>query len=200
MTSVAQLRLASASPRRRELLASIGVQVEVAPVNIDETPHTGESAEAYVARLAIAKALAGVAQSGSASASAGLPTLGSDTAVVCEGRILGKPEDEAHAFAMLKSLSARRHEVLTSVAVAGPQGTLETTVVTAVHMREISDAEISAYWRTGEPVDKAGGYAIQGLASVFVTRIEGSYSAVVGLPLFETAQLLARQGVTIWHD
>lgn len=198
MTPVAQLRLASASPRRRELLASIGVQVEVAPVNIDETPHAGEIAEAYVARLAIAKARAGAAQSGSASA--GLPTLGSDTAVVCDGRILGKPEDEAHAFAMLKSLSARRHEVLTSVAVAGPQGTLETTVATAVHMREISDAEISAYWRTGEPVDKAGGYAIQGLASVFVTRIEGSYSAVVGLPLFETAQLLTRQGVAIWHD
>lgn len=196
MTSVAQLRLASASPRRRELLASIGVQVEVAPVDIDETPHAGESAEAYVARLAIAKAQTGAAQSGSAA----LPTLGSDTAVVCDGRILGKPEDEAHAFAMLKSLSARRHEVLTSVAVAGPQGTLETTVSTAVHMREISDAEISAYWRTGEPADKAGGYAIQGLASVFVTRIEGSYSAVVGLPLFETAQLLTRQGVAIWHD
>lgn len=198
MTPVAQLRLASASPRRRELLASIGVQVEVAPVHIDETPHVGESGETYVARLAIAKAQAGAAQSDSAAA--GLPTLGSDTAVVCDGRILGKPEDEAHAFAMLKSLSARRHEVLTSVAVVGPQGTLETTVATAVQMREISNAEISAYWRTGEPVDKAGGYAIQGLGAVFVARIEGSYSAVVGLPLFETAQLLMRQGVAIWHD
>lgn len=193
----ARLRLASTSPRRRELLASIGVPVEVLAVDIDERPHARESARAYVARLAIAKARAGAALSGATPA--GLPTLGSDTAVVCDGRILGKPENQAHARAMLKSLSARRHEVLTSVAVVGPRGTLETTVATRVHMREISDAEIAAYWDTGEPIDKAGGYAIQGLAAVFVTHIEGSYSAVVGLPLFETAQLLARQGVSIWR-
>ncbi|ALM52939.1 Maf family protein [Halomonas huangheensis] len=187
-----QLRLASASPRRRELLASIGIKVVVSPVDIDETPQPEECAEDYVARLAIAKAEAGAIGDG-------LPTLGSDTAVVCDGRILGKPRDEAHAFAMLKSLSARQHQVLTSVAVVGPQGTLETTVVTAVHMRAISNDEIRAYWHTGEPSDKAGGYAIQGLAAVFVERIEGSYSAVVGLPLYETAQLLARQGVAVWQ-
>ena len=190
--SSAVLRLASASPRRRELLASIGVTVEVRPVDIDESPRGGERPQAYVLRLAREKALAG-AQLGT------LPTLGSDTAVVCDQRILGKPADRAEAAAMLRLLSGRSHEVLTAVAVNGPAGLLEVCVSTRVVMREISDAECTAYWHTGEPFDKAGGYAIQGFAAIFVERIEGSYSAVVGLPLYETAMLLRRQGVPLWE-
>jgi len=185
------LCLASASPRRRELLSSIGVAVEVRPVAIDETPAPGEGAEAYVARLAREKALAGARRSS-------LPTLGSDTAVVRDGEILGKPEGPEHAAAMLRSLSGREHRVLTAVAVTGPAGLLEACVTTRVAMREIGDDEIAAYWATGEPADKAGGYAIQGRAAVFIERIAGSHSAVVGLPLFETAVLLRRQGVALW--
>jgi len=185
------LRLASASPRRRDLLASIGITVEVSPVDIDETPRPGETAEAYVRRLAREKAEAGVQ-------GVALPTLGSDTAVVLDGEILGKPRDRAHAAEMLTALAGRTHEVLTAVAVIGPAGLLETCVATRVVMRSVSAAEIAAYWATGEPADKAGGYAIQGRAAVFVERIEGSHSAVVGLPLFETAMLLRRQGIALW--
>lgn len=185
------LCLASASPRRRDLLASIGVAVEVRPVDIDESVRRGESATDYVVRLARAKALAGRRLSS-------LPVLGSDTAVVLDGEILGKPRDRDDAAAMLRALSGRAHEVVTAVAVAGPAGLLDACVATRVVMREIGDAEIAAYWATGEPADKAGGYAIQGLAAVFVARIEGSHSAVVGLPLFETAELLRRQGVPLW--
>lgn len=189
----AVLCLASASPRRRDLLASIGVVVEVRPVDIDETPRLEEQPHAYVLRLAREKAMAG-------SRLGALPTLGSDTAVVCAGRILGKPADRDEAIAMLRQLSGRSHEVLTAVAVNGPRGLLEVCVSTRVAMREISAAECAAYWETGEPVDKAGGYAIQGLAAIFVERIEGSHSAVVGLPLYETSRLLQRQGVPVWHQ
>lgn len=185
------LCLASASPRRRELLASIGVPLTACPVDIDETPLPGESAEAYVTRLAREKALAGARLSS-------LPTLGSDTAVVLDGAILGKPEGPALAAAMLRSLAGREHRVLTAVAVTGPAGLLDACVATTVTMREISDDEIAAYWASGEPADKAGGYAIQGRAAVFVEHIAGSHSAVVGLPLFETAALLRRQGVALW--
>lgn len=185
------LCLASASPRRRELLASIGVPLTACPVDIDETPLPGESAEAYVTRLAREKALAGTRLSS-------LPTLGSDTAVVLDGAILGKPEGPAHAAAMLRSLAGREHRVLTAVAVTGPAGLLDACVATTVAMREISDDEIAAYWASGEPADKAGGYAIQGRAAVFVEHIAGSHSAVVGLPLFETAALLRRQGMALW--
>ncbi|MEE3216524.1 MAG: Maf family protein, partial [Pseudomonadota bacterium] len=139
---------------------------------------------------------AGLAQPGAASEDR--VTLGSDTAVVRDGQILGKPADAAEGFAMLRSLSGRDHQVMTAVAVTGPAGLLEVTVVTDVTMRMIEDAEIHAYWRSGEPQDKAGGYAIQGLAAVFVERIAGSHSAVVGLPLFETAALLRQQGVALW--
>ncbi|NYS76193.1 MULTISPECIES: nucleoside triphosphate pyrophosphatase [Halomonadaceae] len=186
------LCLASASPRRRALLESIGVSVTVHPCDIDETPLVGESAQAYVQRLAIAKAKA-------ASPLTDLPTLGSDTAVVVDGRILGKPVDAEQGADMLRLLSGRQHEVLTAVAVSGPEGMLSCCVTTQVTMREIEAHEIAAYWRTGEPADKAGGYAIQGLAAIFVKQIHGSHSAVVGLPLFETAHLLRRQGVPIWQ-
>ncbi|UYF98568.1 MULTISPECIES: Maf family protein [unclassified Halomonas] len=185
------LCLASASPRRKALLASIGVAVEVRASNIDETPLENESAHDYVERLAIAKARA-------CFGATGLAVLGSDTAVVLDGRVLGKPESAAHGREMLAALSSRTHQVMTGVAVIGPAGTLSTVVTTEVRMRAISDAEIARYWETGEPWDKAGGYAIQGLASVFVEEIRGSHSAVVGLPLFETAALLSRQGVSVW--
>ncbi|MFC4206735.1 Maf family protein [Vreelandella malpeensis] len=185
------LCLASASPRRRALLNSIGVAVEVVATNVDETPLPGECAAAYVERLARAKASAALGHTA-------LPVLGSDTAVVLDGRILGKPVDEADAHAMLAALSGRSHEVLTGVAVIGPRGVCACVVTTTVHMRMVEGDEIRSYWRTGEPQDKAGGYAIQGLASVFVEQIHGSHSAVVGLPLFETAQLLSKQGVSVW--
>ncbi|QJQ96450.1 MULTISPECIES: nucleoside triphosphate pyrophosphatase [Halomonadaceae] len=187
----ASLCLASASPRRRELLASIGVEIEVRAVDIDETPHPDEAPRDYVLRLARDKARA-------VSDATHLPVLGSDTAVILDGRVLGKPRDRAHASEMLAALSGTTHEVLTGVAVEGPAGLLEVCVVTRVTLRKIVAEEIAAYWETGEPVDKAGGYAIQGLAAIFVERIEGSYSAVVGLPLFETADLLIRQGVPLW--
>ncbi|MFI0471529.1 Maf family protein [Halomonas sp. HMF6819] len=185
------LCLASASPRRKALLESIGVAVEVRASHIDETPLKNESAHDYVERLAIAKARA-------CAGATSLAVLGSDTAVVLDGRVLGKPESAAHGREMLAALSCRTHQVMTGVAVIGPAGTLTEVVTTEVRMRAISDAEIARYWETGEPQDKAGGYAIQGLAAVFVEEIRGSHSAVVGLPLFETAALLSRQGVSVW--
>ncbi|SDL86137.1 septum formation protein [Franzmannia pantelleriensis] len=187
----ATLRLASASPRRRDLLASIGVSVEVHPVDIDETPWPEEAPRNYVQRLARDKTLAGAVGSR-------LPTLGSDTAVVLNGEIFGKPRDQAHAAEMLEALAGNTHQVLTAIAVSGPAGLLECCVTSRVTLRHISAAEIDAYWATGEPADKAGGYAIQGLAAVFVAEMQGSHSAVVGLPLFETAALLSRQGVPLW--
>ncbi|MFM9271610.1 Maf family protein [Halomonas elongata] len=186
------IRLASASPRRRELLAGIEVSVEVRPMDIDETPLEGESPEAYVTRLARGKAAAG-------HRAGGLPTLGADTAVVRDGEILGKPADAEQAAAMLRSLAGRTHEVMTAVAVCGQAGMLTSCVRSRVTLREIDAVEIEAYWRTGEPADKAGGYAIQGRGAVFVTHLEGSHSAVVGLPLCETADLLFRQGVPLWN-
>ncbi|MBH8580352.1 Maf family protein [Bisbaumannia pacifica] len=189
----ASLILASASPRRRDLLASIGVAPLVRPVHIDETPAPDEAPLAYVTRLAREKALAGAT-----AAAPGQAVLGADTVVVLGERILGKPQDRADGLAMLAALSGGEHRVITAVAVTGPAGLLETAVTTRVGMREISPAEAEAYWATGEPADKAGGYAVQGLAATFVSRLEGSYSAVVGLPLFETAELLRRQGLPLW--
>nr|WP_207037322.1 Maf family protein [Salinicola sp. DM10] len=184
------LRLASASPRRRELLASIGIAVEVAPADIDESRGSDETPETFVSRLAREKALAGHA--GSA-----LPTLGADTVVVCDDEVFGKPRDLAHARTMWRALSGREHRVLSAVALMGPRGLLECRVVTRVWLRTLSEAEMAAYWATGEPADKAGGYAVQGRAAIFVERLEGSYSAVVGLPLHETAELLEAQGIRV---
>ncbi|HSH48075.1 MAG TPA: Maf family protein [Halomonas sp.] len=193
------LRLASASPRRRELLASIGLEVVLCPVDIDERPLPGESPEALVLRLAKHKARAGAALEASPLPAPPLPTLGADTVVVCGGEILGKPRDRADGARMLRRLSGRSHEVVTGVAVSGPAGLLSACVTTRITLRRIGDHEIKAYWATGEPLDKAGGFAIQGRGALFVSHLEGSHSAVVGLPLFETAQLLARQGVPLWE-
>lgn len=188
------LYLASGSPRRRELLTQIGVPFTPVSAPIDETPLPGESAEAYVERLAVAKAEAGLASLGSPAL-----TLGADTAVVLDGRILGKPENREHALAMLAELSGRAHQVLTAVAVSDGQRCQSLCVASNVRFRAISPAEAERYWASGEPADKAGGYAIQGLGAVFVTGLEGSYSAVVGLPLSETAELLGQFGIACWQ-
>lgn len=188
------LYLASASPRRHELLLQIGVVHRRIAAPIDESVLPGETPAVYVERLARAKAAAGLAALGEPGC-----VLGADTAVVLDGRILGKPADRAEALEMLAALSARSHEVLTAVAVADGARCLARVVGSRVRFRSIAPAEIEAYWATGEPRDKAGGYAIQGLAAIFVECLEGSYSAVVGLPLAETAALLAEFGVACWQ-
>jgi septum formation protein len=180
--------LASASPRRRELLAQLGVPHEVLAVDVDETPLPVESPAALAQRLARAKALAGRARAADARA-----VLGSDTVVAVGDRIFGKPADRDDALAMLAALSGCEHRVLTAVALAspGPSGAvLEALSETAVRMRTITPAEAVSYWDTGEPAGKAGAYAIQGLGAVFIEHIRGSYSGVMGLPLYETARLL----------
>lgn len=202
----AGLILASGSPRRRDLLASIGIQCEVAPVDIDETPQANESPEHYVLRLAREKAQAGFAALAQRTAgqTAGRRVLGADTALALDGRILGKPRDEADAREMLLSLSGRSHQVLSGVALChGDAGRdmrcASELVESRVTFRTITPEEAARYWATGEPADKAGGYAIQGLGAVFVSHLEGSYSAVVGLPLHETAELLSKAGVQPWQ-
>jgi septum formation protein len=192
-TSHPQLYLASASPRRRELLAQVGLNIEVLVQDIDESPVAGESPERYVTRLAQQKAVAALRDP---RCRLPLPVLAADTTVVCSGQVLGKPGTLNEARQMLQLLSGRTHQVLTAVAVA-LRNELEVTLVsTDVSFRELSAAEIDAYWATGEPCDKAGAYGVQGIGAAFVARIEGSYSGVVGLPLFETLQLLQKFGVS----
>ncbi|MBF8660190.1 Maf family protein [Pseudomonas putida] len=194
------LYLASGSPRRRELLTQIGVPFRVASAPVDETPLPGESAEAYVQRLAKAKAAAGRASLEPAKmANAGAVVLGADTAVVLDGLILGKPEHRDDALDMLARLSGREHQVLTAVALDDGKRVESLCVSSTVRFRLIDQQEAQRYWASGEPADKAGGYAIQGLGAVFVTGLVGSYSAVVGLPLSETAQLLERFGIACWQ-
>jgi len=187
--SPAALCLASVSPRRRELLTQIGVRYLVEAAGIDETVRPGEPAAAYVTRMARDKALA-VRERGMA-----LPVLAADTTVVVDGLICGKPGGEADCVAMLQRLSGRTHQVLTAVALAGTHGVAELLSASAVRFRTLSAAECVAYWRGGEPRDKAGGYAIQGHGAVFIEHLSGSYSGVMGLPLFETAQLLQAAGL-----
>ncbi len=195
-----QLILASASPRRRELLEQIAVSYIVYPVDIDETPRKMESPKDYVLRVSAEKSAACIHQCCSE-----LPVLAADTTVVVDGQILGKPEDEAHAIEMLQKLSGRVHQVYTAVSVRGRVNNIsqsrdshqQALCVTEVKFRPLLDKEIKAYWQTGEPRDKAGAYAIQGLASIFVESIKGSFSGVVGLPLFETVELLSKQGIRV---
>lgn len=189
------LFLASGSPRRRELLTQIGVRFTVLSAQIDETPYSEEIPAAYVERLARGKAQAGLALLSDDQCC----VLGADTAVVLDGHILGKPLDEADAQSMLTALSGREHEVLTAVALVNRQRCETRVVSSRVRFRSISTAEIQAYWASGEPRDKAGSYAIQGLAAIFVEGLHGSYSAVVGLPLCETAELLSRFGIPCWQ-
>ncbi len=190
------LYLASGSPRRRELLTQIGVPFSSLIVPIDENSLPEEPPRAYVERLARAKAQAGLA----ALADPGdAVVLGADTAVILDGRILGKPQDRDEAVATLSALSACEHQVLTAVALASANKVVVRVVSSRVRFRLLTRTEIEAYWATDEPRDKAGSYAIQGLAAVFVSQLQGSYSAVVGLPLCETAELLAEFAIPCWQ-
>lgn len=183
------LILASASPRRRELLAQIGLACEVRPADIDETPRPDEAPAEYVMRLATEKARS------VAAAWPGRPVLAADTTVVVDDAILGKPADRAEGREMLAQLSGRRHQVMTAICLVSDAGSETELVITEVSFMPLDDALCEAYLDTPEPWDKAGGYGIQGLAAVFVSAIEGSYSNVVGLPLHETWQMLRRAGV-----
>jgi septum formation protein len=193
--------LASQSPRRAELLRQIQVAFEIVSTEVDESVRPSEVAHAYVQRLAVEKSLAGC------DAADGRPAavvLGADTVVVVDGQILGKPIDRAHGLAQLALLSGRAHEVMTAVALHGRDFGANVSYGvrlcrSRVWFRALSSQQIEAYWATGECADKAGSYAIQGIAAQFVARLEGSYSGVMGLPLFETAQLLqgARRTSTI---
>ena len=188
--------LASGSPRRRELLQQIGVSFRVIGADLDETAFRDESPVDYVSRLAEAKAAVGWERSGESD---GAPVLAADTAVVLDGRILGKPTGMKDAMAMLLQLSGRAHEVLTAVALRTPAGTGTKVSHSTVTFRSIDGSEARAYWETGEPSDKAGAYAIQGYAAIFIADLKGSYSGVMGLPLFETAALLKAAGVMCWQ-
>ncbi|WP_034917377.1 MULTISPECIES: Maf family protein [Erwinia] len=180
------LYLASGSPRRRELLTQLGLRFERLSSQIEESRRPDEEAEAYVRRLAREKAQAGVAV-----APQDLPVLGADTIVVLHSEVLEKPASASDAAAMLAKLSGQTHRVLTAVALADRQHQLECLTVTDVTFRTLTDADIAGYIASGEPMDKAGGYGIQGLGGNFVRKINGSYHAVVGLPLVETAELLS---------
>jgi septum formation protein len=187
------LRLASASPRRRQLLDLIGVPHVVTPADIDETPRSGEAADDYVCRLAREKSEAVW------SRQKDLPVLAADTTVVIDETILGKPESEADAARMLKLLSGREHFVYTGVALQSPRGMRVGLSKSSVTFSLLTDAQIHAYWASGEPQGKAGAYAIQGFGAVFVANLAGSYSGVMGLPLHETATLLRNAGVPVWY-
>ena len=210
------IHLASKSPRRRVLLEQIGVEYSLVEAPIDETRRAGEHPRRFVERMAGEKALAGIEALGAARAA---PVLGADTAVVLDGQVLGKPRDEAHAMEMLEALSGRMHHVISAVALAGirggdtaragagadaneaASGTIArdtprvATSISRVWFRDIAREERRAYCAGGEPMDKAGAYAIQGHAAVFVRRLDGSFSGVMGLPLFETESLLREAGI-----
>jgi septum formation protein len=186
--------LASVSPRRRELLAQIGVPHTVVGADIDESVRPGEAPRDYVLRMARQKALT-VQKRGEI-----LPVLAADTTVVLDNTLFGKPRDRDDGLAMLGRLSGRTHEVLTAVALANSRDVTLRLSVSTVRFRGLSPGECAAYWETGEPRDKAGGYAIQGAAAVFIESLSGSYSGVMGLPLFETGELLRAAGVPYWEN
>jgi septum formation protein len=186
--------LASASPRRRELLAQLGISFTVAPADIDEAVAPGEAPQDYVRRMAAGKAQAGYGQAMTAAGESRLVVIGADTTVVAGKCILGKPQHKVDAIRMLEQLSGRTHLVLSAVAVTDGQRVEERTSITEVSFRNIHPEEAAAYWATGEPADKAGAYAVQGLGALFVQELKGSYTGVVGLPLYETAELLALFG------
>ncbi len=189
-----ELILASASPRRLNILEALGIRCEVSPQDIDESALPGEQADVLVERLAKTKARAAVTV---ISETDHRLVLGADTIVVCEGRILGKPEHKDDGLAMLRLLSGRTHQVLTAVCVMSHEKQAETMSVSTVSFASLSEAEIEAYWQSGEPAGKAGAYAIQGLGAMFVNDIQGSYSGIVGLPIFETANLLKIFGIDV---
>lgn len=185
-----RLILASASPRRAELLTQIGLQFEVVVTDVDESVRQDESPAAYVERLARTKAQAALQPD--------TVVIGADTTVTIDDEILGKPCGLTECVAMLSKLSGRTHEVLTGVAVCDGERLESQVVTTTVRFREISEAEATAYWHTGEPADKAGGYGIQGIGGIFAERLDGSYSAVVGLPIEQTERLLRKLDFDTW--
>lgn len=187
MSESGSLILASASPRRRELLEQIGVSHEIRVANVNEGALPREAPAEYVLRLALAKVRAVVDR---LPAGDTRPVLGADTAVAIDRQILGKPGERKEAVRQLRLLSDRQHEVLTGVALATQARTSTRLSVSHVRFRRLDESEIAAYWESGEPADKAGSYAIQGYAAVFIEEIRGSYSGIMGLPLFETAELL----------
>ncbi|OCQ20259.1 septum formation inhibitor Maf [Pseudoalteromonas luteoviolacea] len=180
-----KLYLASASPRRKELLTQLGYDFKQFSVDADETQFADEHPITYVERLARLKA-----QSGVDLGYQDRPVLGSDTIVIAEGKALGKPKSEADFKAMMSMLSGSTHQVMTAIALATSQRVLSKTVITEVSFKPLSEQEIEAYWHSGEPHDKAGGYGIQGQGGRFVSQLKGSYFAVVGLPLYETDELI----------
>jgi septum formation protein len=183
--------LASSSPRRRELLARLGVRFDVRPADIDETPHAGEVPSVYVERLARAKA--------SAVARGDDVVIAADTTVDVDGTIVGKPADRAEAVDTLRQLSGRAHLVHTGVAVARGDQLLSSTTTSTVHFRALTRQEIDDYVATGQPFDKAGGYGLQSTSSGFVARVEGSASNVIGLPVAQTVALVAATGIDLVH-
>ena len=185
-----KLILASQSPRRRELLAQITPEFSVDVADIDESQLPGEAAPDYVCRLARAKAQAIWQRRAD-----GVPVLGADTTVVIDGLLLGKPTDAEEAMAMLQRLRGREHQVLTAIALVSGQNSECLLSQTTVYFGAISDDDLQRYVASGEPMDKAGAYGIQGRAGAFVERLDGSFSGVVGLPLFETRTLLASAGI-----
>ena len=195
-TQPPSIYLASRSPRRAELLKQMGVLFSVVPADIDETPHAMERSDAYVKRLAIEKAQAGYALV-LQKAWFEMPVLAADTTVSIDGEILGKPQDDEDAYRMLSLMSGRWHEVHTGIAVAQAGHVAMEISSTMVQMDDLSDAVLRAYIATGEPKDKAGAYGIQGIAGSLIKRIEGSYSGVMGLPVYETTKLLKQAGITL---
>lgn len=190
----ARIVLASRSPRRQELLRQLGIEYTLVEVEVDERPRAGEPPEQFVTRIALAKARVGWEHSGPEH---GLPVLGADTAVVVHGKILGKPLGRDDALSMLAQLSGCMHEVYSGVALIRGEQQLTAVSCTRVWFCALSEADRELYWRSGEPADKAGSYGIQGLGALFVERIDGSYSGVMGLPIYETAGLLAQMGVDV---
>lgn len=191
--SMVEFILASASPRRKRLLEQMGARFVVAPVDVDETPFVAELPEDYVVRVARDKA------SRAFALGVAFPVLAADTCVVFDGHIMGKPKTEVEALDMLAALSGNTHRVLTAVVMAGNQRIDHRLSITEVTFAPITAEQRHRYWQTGEPMDKAGAYAIQGFGAVFVERIEGSYSGVVGLPLAQTRELLELFGVSYWN-
>ncbi len=189
-----QLYLASTSPRRRQLLQQLGLAFEPLAIACEERPRPGERPRDYVLRVARDKAEAGLRLP---RARPELPLLAADTEVVLDDQVLGKPRDGQHAVDMLLALAGREHQVMSAVVVANAGRAHWAVQVSSVRLRRISRREAEAYWRSGEPAGKAGGYAVQGLGAVFIERLQGSYSGVMGLPLFETAELLARFDIQV---
>jgi septum formation protein len=197
-TTGKQLFLASGSPRRRELLGQIGVPFLTLAVDVPENREANESVDSYVERLALAKAAAGLAVV--EKGNPGCIVLGADTVVVLDDRVLEKPADRDSAVAMLMALSGNCHQVVTAVAMCSAKESRVRLSKTRVRFRPIDRVEALDYWNSGEPADKAGAYGIQGFGAIFVEELQGSYSGVVGLPLFETAELLKYFGLCWWQS